>query len=98
MSAGDDAHEAYIANNRGDYVPNGRDRAPHPYTNTNIVCVRTILETLNVNSRKTQWVYMRDTIAMITRSCSPMSIEVSKLGGRSVRPHLFGEVSEFLGR
>ena len=27
-----------------------------------------------------------------------MSIEVSKLGGRSVRPHLFGEVSEFRGR
>jgi hypothetical protein len=29
------------------------------------VC-RTILETLNVNSRKAQWAYMRDTIAMIT--------------------------------
>jgi hypothetical protein len=25
-----------------------------------------ILETLNVNSRKAQWAYMRDTIAMIT--------------------------------
>jgi hypothetical protein len=35
-------------------VPNVRDRAPRPHINTNIVSVQTVLETLNVNSRKTQ--------------------------------------------